>query len=61
MPAPKLYERLIEKAHGRVLRSDTGWPTEGNLPTTVSADELNRARQNPNIVVSDLHIDYLLR
>ena len=25
MPARPLYRRLIEKARGRVLRSDTGW------------------------------------
>jgi hypothetical protein len=61
MPAPNLYERLIEKTHGRVLRSDAVWSTERDLPPTVTLPDLNAARQDPNIVVSDLHIDYLLR
>jgi hypothetical protein len=28
MPAPKLYDRLVEKTDGWTLRSDKGWPEE---------------------------------
>jgi hypothetical protein len=61
MLAPALYSRLIEKTRGRVVRSDTAWSQESDLPPTVSAAELNAARQDPNIVVNDLSIDYLVR
>jgi hypothetical protein len=60
MPAEALYKRLIEKTHGRVLRSDTAWPQNDALPPTFSTAELDAARQYPNIVVNDLYIDYLL-
>jgi hypothetical protein len=61
MPAPTLYKRLIEKTHGRVLRSDTTWPEASDLPDSVTIDTVNKERNNPNIVVNDLYIDYLVR
>lgn len=32
MPAPKLYEKLLERTKGHVLRSDRGWPSEKDWP-----------------------------
>ena len=31
MPAEALYKRLLEKAKGRVIQSDTGFPEDGDL------------------------------
>ena len=37
MPAAHLYERLLEKAQGRVVRSDLGLPAADARPSSISA------------------------
>lgn len=60
MPAAALYERLLEKTRGRVLRSDTGWPEDEERPALVSQAEWDEARASPNITVENLFIDFRL-
>ncbi|MFL5382613.1 MAG: hypothetical protein ACJ8GN_08895 [Longimicrobiaceae bacterium] len=43
MPADALYARLVEKTHGRVIRSDTGWP-ENHPPDDPERIEISRLR-----------------
>ncbi len=62
MPAENLYRRLLEKAHGRVLRSDAGWPDEAARPTSLAPQEWEAARadgridDSPELCV-DLYLD----
>jgi len=59
MPAKHLYQRLLEKTQGRVLRSDLGWPEDGDRPDSVSDWAWRRARSSPRVVKGELYIDYL--
>ncbi|HEV2147734.1 MAG TPA: hypothetical protein VGR37_10060 [Longimicrobiaceae bacterium] len=61
MPAKALYRRLLEKTRGRVLRSDTGWPTAEERPSTISQAEWDEARQSIDVGVDNLYIDFRLR
>jgi hypothetical protein len=58
MPAEELYNALIRKAAGRVLRSDTGWPVD--KPDTMTDAEWAATKANPNITVGPLFIDVLI-
>jgi hypothetical protein len=61
MPAGPLYRRLLEKTRGRVLRSDVGWPEDGDRPPSVPQAEWDRARNTSDITVNQLFIEYRLR
>jgi hypothetical protein len=58
MPAPALYRRLLDKTRGRVLRSDTGWPED--KPGNLTDAEWQKVRNDENIIIEDLYIDYFL-
>ena len=60
MPAEALYERLVEKTRGRVLRLDRKWPkrTDSNAPAGLSQSEWASFRNATT--VTDLYIDYEL-
>lgn len=65
MPARELYRRLIEKAGGRVLRSDTGWasrtdPDFKRLFTKAEWDEWEQGQGETRVVIDDLFIDCFL-
>jgi len=76
MPARPLYRRLLEKCRGRVVRSDIGWatpPDQATLPETEEAFEgmataaewatwqaEQQAKDGTQVVISKLHIDYIL-
>jgi hypothetical protein len=51
MPAEKLYDRLVELAKGRVIRSDTGGPQK-KLPTAAAKMKISE---------EDLYFDVVLR
>jgi len=57
MPAKALYKRLLEKTRGRVLRSDTGWPPDADMPSEMTDDEWKDARVQSGVTVTDLYID----
>jgi hypothetical protein len=74
MPANGLYDVLLQRTRGRVLRSDTGWPGERpSFWTQEQWDEIKKeldgmvekpdAEQNgkSTIVIDRLFIDYYLR
>jgi hypothetical protein len=61
MPADALYKRLVEKTSGRVLRSDTGWPSDAHRPASTKEEEWVKTRNEADINVTDLYIDYELR
>jgi len=61
MPAKPLYKRLLEKTRGRVLRSDTGWPKDGERPTMVSKAEWDELRASSDITVDDLYVELRLQ
>ncbi|MFL5541336.1 MAG: hypothetical protein ACJ8J0_20275 [Longimicrobiaceae bacterium] len=66
MPADALYARLVEKTHGRVVRSDTGWPEK--RPEAISEekwkewkqvwDEWMQAKKTAPVVIEDHCIDF---
>jgi hypothetical protein len=58
MPAEGLYERLLEKTCGRVLRSDTDWPKPELRPSSISKADWDRAKKNAEIRVEPLYIDF---
>lgn len=63
MPARTLYRRLIEKAHGRVFRSDIGWasrqdPDLQDLSNADTWDDWEAAQQVAPVVVEDLYVDW---
>jgi hypothetical protein len=60
MPAAKLYARLLEKAKGRVLRSDIGWPANSERPDSVSTAEWKKLPSRLQIAVEDEYVDVLL-
>jgi hypothetical protein len=61
MPADALYQRLVAKTNGRVVRSDTGWKIGENPPPGVPQATLDEARKHtPNMKVSRLYIEYRL-
>ncbi|MCA1561291.1 MAG: hypothetical protein LC804_13865, partial [Acidobacteria bacterium] len=59
MPADGLYERLLAKARGRVLRSDTGWPAE--KPEGLTDEEWTEIQANPDIIVGAIAVDVLIQ
>jgi hypothetical protein len=59
MPADALYERLLEKTSGRVLRSDTGWPEPELRPCSISTGDWDQARQKAPVTVNELYIDFI--
>jgi hypothetical protein len=59
MPATALYQALLDKTHGRVLRSDTGWP--GTKPEGLTEEVWQAIRDDKNIIVKDLYIEYWLQ
>ena len=75
MPARPLYRRLLEKCHGRVVRSDLGWAddaanaknpaVEQQFVQIATADEWNtwRASQKAatNVQIGKLFVDYVLK
>ncbi len=62
MPATALYTRLVEKAKGRVVRSDTLWPEDEHRPASMSEAEWAQARQDPRIDASNpLFVDFTLQ
>ena len=63
MPAQALYKRLLQKTHGRVLRSDTEWPRNSDRPSGVTDAEWaewQAARTDENISIEQLYIEYRL-
>ena len=61
MPAATLYTRLVEKAKGRVVRSDTLWPEDEHRPASMSKAEWAQARKDPRIDASNpLFVDFVL-
>ncbi|HEX8903634.1 MAG TPA: hypothetical protein VF771_02190 [Longimicrobiaceae bacterium] len=60
MPAEALYKRLLEKTFGRVLRSDSGWPKDGDRPASVTKEEWDHAIQEARAWIDEqpLHIDF---
>jgi hypothetical protein len=60
MPAPKLYERLIEKTKGRVLRSDVGWPSDSDRPTSISRSEWKKLPPGVQLSLENEYIDVVL-
>jgi hypothetical protein len=60
MPAKRLYERLLEKTKGRVLRSDIGWPEDSTAPESVPAKEWKRMPPGVEVKEQDSYIDVLL-
>lgn len=61
MPAKALYERLVEKTMGRVVRSDVGWPDDSDRPSSISKAEWDNARKGSGVTITSLYIDYELR
>jgi hypothetical protein len=59
MPAKKLYDRLVEKTRGRVLRSDIGWPQNSDRPPSVSASEWKKLPPHVQIAVQNEYIDVI--
>jgi hypothetical protein len=59
MPAEGLYERLIVKAGGRVIRSDIGWPAE--KPDGLTNQEWTDIQADPNIIVGTVSVDVLIQ
>jgi hypothetical protein len=57
MPAEKLYERLLEKTKGRVLRSDTGWPEDKEKPDSVAKSEWKNLPSYVQIAVETEYVD----
>jgi hypothetical protein len=57
MPAEKLYERLLEKTKGRVLRSDTGWPEDKEKPDSVAKSEWKNVPSYVQIAVETEYVD----
>jgi hypothetical protein len=51
MPAEKLYERLLAKTKGRVLRSDLGWPEDSVRPSSVPKSEWQKLSSNTRIAI----------
>jgi hypothetical protein len=60
MPAEKLYERLLEKTKGRVLRSDIGWPEDSERPDSVTQSEWKKLPSFLQIHVEPKYIDVVL-
>jgi hypothetical protein len=60
MPAEKLYERLVEKTRGNVLRSDVGWPEDSVRPASVAASDWKKLPPNVQIDVKPKYIDVVL-
>lgn len=64
-PATGVYEALLERARGRVLRSDTAWPPAAHRPATISKAEWTSCRKEAvasgMISVQEQWIDYTLR
>jgi len=59
MPAQKLFDRLLEKTQGRILRSDNGWPDDSARPTTVSNTQWKKLSSGLEIKEEDNYIDVL--
>lgn len=57
MPAEKLYDRLVEKTKGRVLRSDTGWPENEAKPESVKAGEWKHVPANAQIDIQEKFVE----
>jgi hypothetical protein len=57
MPAEKLYERLLEKTRGNVLRSDLGWPADSERPDSVATAEWKKPPSNVQLAVEKEYID----
>jgi hypothetical protein len=60
MPAEKLYERLLVKTRGRVLRSDIGWPEDGERPNSITKSEWKNLPSLMRITVETKYIDVVL-
>jgi hypothetical protein len=56
MPAPRLYERLLQKTHGWVLRSDTKWPKEEDLRRLGLELDAN-GRDGMRVVIAPAYVD----
>jgi len=63
MPATALYQRLLEKTSGRVVRSDTLWPTDADRPASIPLSTWTAARRAAPIEIDPggLFVDYILR
>ncbi len=60
MPAEKLYERLLERAKGRVLRSDTGWPEDSERPDTVAQSEWKKLPSRVQVAVQKEYVEAVI-
>jgi hypothetical protein len=60
MPAEKLYDRLVEKTKGRVLRSDIGWPKDSDRPTSVPTSEWKKLPARVQITEAPKYFDVVL-
>jgi hypothetical protein len=74
MPAVQLYRRLLEKCHGRVVRSDLGWADDAaqaankvverqlvGIATSQEWADWKQAQQaSKNVQINKLYIDYVL-
>ena len=64
-PATGVYEALLERARGRVLRSDTDWPPADHRPASISKTDWTRCRKEAVssglVDVKERWIDYTLR
>lgn len=57
MPAKTLYEALLVRTRGRVLRSDIGWAADNDRPDLVTKEEWDAARAGAAVKIEDLFID----
>lgn len=64
-PAAALYAALVARTRGRVVRSDTGWPVDGDRPAATTKAEWVAAREEvvagKVVEVAPGHVDYWLR
>lgn len=59
MPHPPLYQRLLERTQGRVLRVDRAWPSDADPRPETLSEERWRAFKAA-VTVTDLYLDYTL-
>lgn len=60
MPARALYDALLVKTRGRVLRSDIGWAKDEDRPDLVTKAEWDAARGGADVTIDPLFIDVML-
>jgi hypothetical protein len=62
MPASALYQRLLEKTKGRVLRSDRSWPLpDTHCPHAMTSTSWNAFKESVKLGADDLYIDHFIK